>query len=62
MKKKLLLFLFLSNVIISFAQTTINSTPVTTALVGSPYSSPITAVTNTNNPITFSTVGTLPSF
>jgi hypothetical protein len=44
------------------AQTSINSTPVTTAIVGSSYSSPITAVTNTNNPISFSTVGTLPSF
>jgi hypothetical protein len=41
---------------------TINSTPVTTATVGSLYASPITAITNSNNPITFSSVGTLPSF
>ena len=62
MKKLLLLFLITVTGLASFAQTSINSSPVTTATVGSLYTSPITAVTNTNNPITFSTVGTLPSF
>ena len=59
--KKLILLLILS-IFNSFAQTTINSTPVTTATVGAAYTSPVTAVTNTNNPITFSTLGNLPSF
>lgn len=40
----------------------INSTPVTSATVGTLYSSPVTAITTTNNPITFSVVGNLPSF
>ena len=62
MKKLLLLFLITVTGLASFAQTSINSSPVTTATVGSLYTSPITAVTNTNNPITFSTVSTLPSF
>ena len=62
MKKLLLLFLITVTSLASYAQTSINSSPVTTATVGSLYTSPITAVTNTNNPITFSTVGTLPSF
>jgi gliding motility-associated-like protein len=62
MKRFLLLFLLVVTGFASYAQTSINSSPVTTATVGSLYTSPITAVTNTNNPITFSTVGTLPSF
>ena len=41
---------------------TINSTPVTTATIGSLYTSPLTAITTTNNPIAFSVVGQLPSF
>ena len=45
-----------------FTQTTFTSTPVTTATVGSAYSYSLGAVTNTNNPVTFSAVGTLPSF
>lgn len=40
----------------------INSTPVTSATVGTLYSSSVTAITTTNNPITFSVVGNLPSF
>jgi gliding motility-associated-like protein len=40
----------------------ITSTPVTTATVGSVYSSPLTATTNTDSTIELSIVGTLPSF
>lgn len=62
MTKKLLLFLTVLISCVSIGQTTINSTPTTTATVDTPYTSPVTATTNTNNPVTFSTVGTLPSF
>jgi len=62
MKKLLLLFFSVVVGLGSFAQTTISSTPVTTATVGQAYSYGISANTTTNNPITISTVGTLPSF
>jgi hypothetical protein len=62
MRKLVLLFLMLVTGLASFAQTSIYSSPVTTGTVGSLYTSPITAVTNTNNPITFSVVNTLPAF
>ncbi|WP_143744249.1 gliding motility-associated C-terminal domain-containing protein [Polaribacter tangerinus] len=40
----------------------ITSTPVTTAYVGQEYVSPIIATSSTNNPIQFTTNGTLPNF
>jgi len=62
MRKLILLLLTVVTGFASFAQTSIISSPVTTGTVGSFYTSPITAVTNTNIPITLSTVGTWPSF
>jgi len=48
--------------VVEAPEVTITSTPVRTATVGSAYSSPLAAITNTNDPITLSVVGTLPSF
>jgi hypothetical protein len=59
MNKILILFFVVLTDLGAYAQTSITSSHVQKATVCTAYTSPLTAVISTNNPITFTTVSTL---